>query len=307
MPRSASSLRLAGAVVFTLLAWASAFVVIRGLNEQVTGGALALGRLIVGTLALGVLLAVSRRWERPRGRDIALLLVYGVAWFGCYNVALNLAEQVLDAGTTALIVGVGPILIALGSAVVLHERIGRWLGIGIGIAFLGVVLIALADGATFGNGIGVLSAVIAAVAYTVGVLAQKPMLARLPAIQVTFLGCAIGTVVCLPFVGAFAAQFADAGPSAILGVLYLGVVPTALAFTTWAYALTRMSPSALGITTYVVPVLVILIAFLAFREIPASLAIVGGAVSLVGVGLSRRRSRAGVTAPTAEATGVPDR
>lgn len=296
-----SAPRLLGSVVVTLLAWASAFVVIRGLGSQLGGGPLALGRLAVGTLALGVLLVLSRvivghrrsspGWVRPTGREWILLLVYGVGWFGLYNVALNLAEQVLDAGTTAMIVGVGPVLIALGSAAVLHERVGRWLGIGIGVAFAGVILIAIADGATLGNGFGVLGALVAALTYAIGVIAQKPLLSRLPGLQVTFLGCAIGTAVCLPFAGALAAQLADARPAAVLGMVYLGVVPTALAFTTWAYALKRMTPARLGVTTYVVPVLVVVIAFLVFGEVPVPLAIVGGGIALVGVGLSRRRPR----------------
>lgn len=287
---------LAGAVVFTLLAWASAFVVIRGLGQTIDGGALALGRLLVGTVALGILFALSRRRARPTRREWVLLVVYGVGWFGCYNVALNLAEQVLDAGTTAMIVGIGPLLIALGSAAVLRDRIGRWLGIGLGVAFVGVVLIAVAEGARFTDLGGVLGAIAAAVTYAIGVIAQKPLVSRLPGIQVTFIGCAIGAVVCLPFAPALLSQLGAAPTSSWLGVLYLGIVPTALAFTTWGYALQRMAPTALGITTYVVPVLVVVIALLAFREFPAPLAVVGGVVSLAGVALSRRHSRAVRTA-----------
>lgn len=290
--RTRPSLILGGAVAFTLVAWASAFVVIRGLGPTIDGGALALGRLLVGTAALGILFALSRRRMRPTPREWVLLVVYGVGWFGCYNVALNLAEQVLDAGTTALIVGIGPLLIGLGSALVLHDRIGRRLGAGLGVAFLGVVLIALAEGARFGDLGGVLGALAAAVTYAIGVIAQKPLVGRLPGIQVTFIGCAIGAVVCLPFAPALVARLGTAPPGSWLGVVYLGVVPTALAFSTWAFALQRMSATALGITTYVVPVLVVLLALVAFGEFPAPLAIVGGAISLVGVGLSRRRSRA---------------
>ena len=285
------SLGLGLAVAFTLLAWASAFVVIRGLGHSIDGGALAVGRLLVGTAALGELLLVSRRWMRPTSREWLLLLVYGVGWFGCYNVALNLAEQVLDAGTTAMIVGIGPILIAVGSGLVLHERIGRWLGAGLGVAFLGVVLIALADGARFTDLPGMLGAVAAAVTYAIGVVAQKPLVSRLPGIQVTFLGCAIGLVVCLPFAPVLVRELAAAPTVAWLGVVYLGVVPTALAFTTWAYALQRMNPAALGITTYVVPVLVVVIALLAFREFPHPVAVAGGVICLLGVAISRRRSR----------------
>lgn len=46
-------------------------------------------------------------------------------------------------------------------------------------------------------------------------------------------------VACLPFVGQLAAEAQRASPAALAGVVYLGVVPTALAFTTWGYALSR--------------------------------------------------------------------
>jgi drug/metabolite transporter (DMT)-like permease len=50
-----------------------------------------------------------------------------------------------------------------------------------------------------------------------------------------------------------------------------------------------MPAGQLGVTTYVVPAIVIVMAFLAFGEIPTLLAIVGGAICLVGVAVSRRR------------------
>ena len=67
-------------------------------------------------------------------------------------------------------------------------------------------------------------------------------------------------------------------------MVYLGAVPTALAFSTWAYALGRMDAGKLGVTTYVVPPLVILLGWLLLDEVPPALALVGGAVCLAGVG-----------------------
>ncbi|MDZ7928727.1 MAG: DMT family transporter [Rhodococcus sp. (in: high G+C Gram-positive bacteria)] len=72
-------------------------------------------------------------------------------------------------------------------------------------------------------------------------------------------------------------------------MIYLGLVPTALAFSTWAYALTRMNAGKLGITTYAVPPITIVLAWLLLGEVPHYLAVVGGVICLVGVGLSRRR------------------
>jgi drug/metabolite transporter (DMT)-like permease len=298
------------AIVVTLLAWASAFVVIRGVAPHVPGGALALGRLVVGTVALGVTALVQRRWLQPTGREWIQIVVYGVAWFGAYNVTLNIAEHSLDAGTTALIVGSGPILIALGAGVFLGEGIPKWLAIGAGVAFVGVVLIGLATSLTTAQGvdpIGVVWSLVAAVSYTVGVLVQKPTIRRLPAGQVTFLGCAIGMLACLPFLGQLISSLAAAPLAAVLGVVYLGLVPTAIGFSAWAYALQRTPAGQLSISTYIVPPLAIVLALIFFREIPAPLAIVGGVICLAGVAISRRRSgaRPGVVASAPARITVP--
>lgn len=289
------------AIAFTVLAWASAFVVIRGVAPEVGGGALALGRLTVGVVALGLLMAVQRKWVRPTGRDWVRLVVYGVGWFGAYNIALNLAEHTLDAGTTAMIVNIGPILIALGAGLFLGEGIPRWLAIGAGVAFLGVILIGVGTSLVSGGArpidpIGVLWCLLAAVTYAIGVLAQKPMAGRLPAGQVTLIGAVIGAVACLPFAGQLATELATASQGAWLGILYLGIVPTALAFTTWGYALGRMPAGQLGVTTYIVPPLAIIMGLIFFKEVPAALAIVGGIICLIGVALSRRTSRGPVAA-----------
>jgi drug/metabolite transporter (DMT)-like permease len=280
------------AIAVTIVAWASAFIVIRGVAPYFTGGALALGRLVVGALLLGIVVLIGRRWVAPTRREWLLITGFGVAWFGAYNVALNIAEQTLDAGTTAMLVNIGPILIALGAGVFLREGIHRWLAIGAGVAFIGVVLIGLGTGGgSFGNGVGVLWCLLAAFTYAAGVLFQKPALKRLPNAQVTWLGAVIGMVVCLPFSGELVSGLAAAPTEAVLGVLYLGAIPTALAFSTWAYALSRMPAGQLGISTYIVPPLAILMGFLVFAEVPAVLAIIGGAVCLAGVALSRRRVR----------------
>jgi drug/metabolite transporter (DMT)-like permease len=292
---------LVGAIAFTVLAWASAFVVIRGVAPYVGGGALALGRLAVGAVALGILVLAQRRWVRPTGRDWIRLVIYGVGWFGAYNVALNLAEHTLDAGTTAMIVGIGPILIALGAGLFLGEGLPRWVGIGAAVAFGGVILIGVGtsmvtEGERPIDPVGVLWALVAAVTYAIGVLAQKPMAGRLPASQITLIGCVIGLIACLPFAGQLASEVAVAPTSALIGIAYLGVVPTALAFTTWGYALGRMPAGQLGISTYIVPPLAIILGLIFFTEVPAPLAIVGGLICLVGVALSRRRGRVPVRA-----------
>ncbi len=71
-------------------------------------------------------------------------------------------------------------------------------------------------------------------------------------------------------------------------VVYLSVFPTAVAFTTWAYALSRTTAGRMGATTYLVPPLAVLMGWMVLGEVPPALALLGGALCLVGVAVSRR-------------------
>jgi drug/metabolite transporter (DMT)-like permease len=304
MPSSrAVSLPVLAAVAVTVLAWASAFIGIRAVGSDVSPGALALGRLLVGTAVL-VLLSLGRGWVAPTRQEWRLLVLCGVGWFAVYNVALNAAEQHLDAGTTAMLVNTGPVLIAVLAGVWLGEGFPRWLVAGLAVAFGGVLLIGVATGGGGGDLTGVLLCLVAAVTYAVGVVAQKPVLRRIPPLQVTLTACAIGAVCCLPWTGALVSDLAAAPASSVLGLVYLGVVPTALAFSTWAYALARTDAGRLGVTTYLVPPLVIAMSWLLLDEVPPALAVVGGVVCLAGVALSRRRSRVRRPVPVAQGAGA---
>ena len=70
--------------------------------------------------------------------------------------------------------------------------------------------------------------------------------------------------------------------------------PLGIAFTTWAYALSLIDAGKLAATTYLVPGTTILISWLLLSEVPSVWGLVGGVVCLIGVGLTRRRSRTAV-------------
>jgi drug/metabolite transporter (DMT)-like permease len=289
--RQARPLPLLAASV-TLVLWASAFVAIRHLGETVPPGALSLGRLLVASAALSVLVAV-RRPARPSRKDWPGLVTVGLLWYALYNVALNASETRIDAGTAAVLIQVAPILMTVLAVLFLGERPSWYAVPGLALAFLGVVVISLATGPGGGRDwLGVGLALLAALAYAVSMIVQKPLMSRLPAIQVTWLACTIGAVACLPFAGDLVEVTSTASTADVWWVIYLGLFPTALAFTTWAYALTHMNASSLGSMTYLVPPITVLLGWLLLGEVPPALAFVGGALCLVGVALTRRRSRA---------------
>lgn len=273
----------------TVVLWASAFVSIRSAAAYFGPGALAFGRLLTASAALGLVLLIKRVPPPPK-KAWPGILISGVLWFGLYMVTLNWGEQLVDAGTAAMIVNIGPIVIALLSGWLLKEGFPPLLLAGMAVSFAGAVLVGLStsNGGTASLG-GVLLCLVAALTYGAGVVAQKPALAYASPIQVTTYGCFVGTAVTLPFAWQLVGQLPGAPLAAVLNMLYLGLFPTALAFTTWTYALSRTTAGKMGATTYAVPAVVVLIAWVALDEIPAALTLLGGAVCLAGVAVSRKR------------------
>jgi drug/metabolite transporter (DMT)-like permease len=277
----------AAAAGVTMVLWASAFVGIRAAADDVSPGPLTLGRLLVAAALLGAFVALRGDPLPPRAA-VPRLLACGLLWFGAYNVLLNAAEQRVDAGTAAMLVNVGPVFVALLAGLLLHEGFPRPLLAGCAIAFAGAVVIGLATSErSVDAGWGAALCVAAAAAYAGGVIAQKPLLEHTTPLQVTFLACAVGAAACAPFAPALVRELGDAPASSVGWVAYLGAFPTAIGFTTWAYALKRTSAGKMGATTYLVPPIAVLLGWAILGETPPALALAGGALCLAGVAVTR--------------------
>ncbi|GAA3023681.1 DMT family transporter [Streptosporangium longisporum] len=284
-------LRVMAAGLVAVVLWASAFVGVRAAGTDLSPGALSLARLAVGSLALGVFV-LARRETMPSRSDLPLLVFYGFLWFGVYNVTLNWSEQLIDAGTAAMIVSLGPVLIALLAGLLLKEGFPRSLLVGCAIAFSGVVVIGTATASqNVSAGLGSLLALVAAITYAAGVVSQKPLLDRSSVLVITWLGCIIGAAFCLPFTPQLLDELPRASSSAITWTVYLGVFPTAIAFTAWGYALSRSTAGRMGAMTYLAAPLSTLMAWLLLGEVPPWAALAGGALCLTGVIISRRGPR----------------
>ena len=133
----------------------------------------------------------------------------------------------------------------------------------------------------------------AAAAYAVSVVAQKPLLASMPALEVTWIACTIGGLCALPFAGALWHDLHAAGLPALGWVVYLGLAHRGRVH----HLGVRTGPQPagrLGSTTYLVPPLTIVLGWALLGETPAALAVVGGACAW-----SASRSRGGPGHPAA--------
>ena len=288
-----------GAALLTVVLWASAFVGIRAAAEDMSPGPMALGRLFTASLGLGLVVLLGRPAMPPRSAW-PLIVACGVFW-SAETTALNTAEQFVDAGTAAMLVNTGPILIAVLGGIFLGEGFPGRLFAGVFVAFAGAAIIGVAtsssSSASSDATLGIVLCLVAAILYAIGVTLQKPITATTPALTLTFWTCVIGAISLVPFVPGLVQEVGTAQPASIAWVVYLGLVPTALGFTTWAYALTHTTAGRLGSTSYLVPVVAVVLGWLILGEVPPPLALVGGVLAIGGVVIARWTPTRGRPAP----------
>ena len=275
------------AALVSVCLWAAAFVGIRAAGSSFSPGALALGRLTIGSVLLGALV-LTRGWVRPTRRELGLLFIAGLTWFGLYSVVLNEAERSVDAGTASMLVMIAPIVVVALAAVFLQERFTRALLVGGAVSFAGVVVIGVATSTGNATLLGAILCLLAAVASAIGLVAQKPVLARLSALQVVWICCTIGAFVCLPYVPSLVRELRTAPSTGVAWLVFLGVFPTSVAFTTWSYALARGSAGRVVAMAYLIPPVTIAMSWGILGEVPSLLAVLGGALCFAGVYITRR-------------------
>jgi len=281
--RAVTRLLLPGAVLITVLTWASAFAGIRAGLSAYSPASVALLRYGVAALVLAGYALVTHQ-PLPRRQDWPAIAGLGLIGITAYNVALNAGETRVAAGTASLIVASSPIFVALLASRLYRERMTAPSWAGIGLSLLGVVLMSV-DWRHGGVQLSAAALLIlaAAVAQAVYTVWQKRLLARYRPIQLTSAAIwagALGLVWALPDL---ARETLTAPLPATLAVAYLGVFPGALGYICWAYVLSRLPASRAGVFLYLVPAAALLIAWLWLGERPEPTALLGGALVVAGV------------------------
>ncbi len=288
--KSSFDARVLLALGVTIFFWASAYAGIRAVMESFGPGEVALARLLVASVVLA-LYATVMRMPMPEKGDLPAIALSGLLAFAVYHVALNYGEVTVGAGAAGVLIATAPVFTALLAVMFLGERLRPLGWVGMAVSFAGAALISVDEGGGFALDLGALLILVSAVCVSIYFVFQKPYLRKYGALAFTTYAIWAGTILSLPFLPGLASQALAAPAGTTLALIYLGLFPTALAYVTYAYAMSRMDASVAVSFLYLIPVLAYLIAWIWLGEAPTLLAAIGGSITLAGVLLVNRRAR----------------
>jgi drug/metabolite transporter (DMT)-like permease len=287
----------------TVILWASAFAGIRAGMSAYTPPQVAVLRYLTASLVLGGY-ALVHRMRLPKRRDLPAFIGLGAAGITVYNLALNTGERMIPSAVASFLIAAAPVFMALEARLFLHEHLRRWGWLGIGISLAGVGLISWRGATEVAVGWPIVLVVVAAIAQSMYSTGQKAVLRRYTPLECTSYAIWAGTALLLPFAGGLPQRLASAPLSATAAIVFLGVFPGAIAYLSWAYALSRLPASTAASFLYGVPVVALFIAWLWLGEVPTGGAVLGGGIVVVGVMIVNTRGRAHLHAPQGDSVGV---
>ncbi|MFC8350772.1 DMT family transporter [Streptomyces sp. NPDC057280] len=278
------------ALAGTVVLWASAFPAIRVGVEGLGLAALSFLRLAVAAVAL-LVIAPFAGVRLPRKADLPLIILCGLSGMTAYQILLNWGEIHVEAGTASLLIAIAPVFSVLLAGVFLSEPLTRNVVVGSVIALAGTAVVTLAEGFA---GFSLASLVVLAAAVVQGVyhFASKPLLRHYSGLEVATYAMLAGTVFALPLLPATVGAVTDASAGSLWAAVFLGLLPSALGFVIWGYAVARLPMAASTAALYLVPPVALLVSFVWLGETPHPLELLGGAVSVAGVVLINRHKQA---------------
>jgi drug/metabolite transporter (DMT)-like permease len=281
----------------TYVVWGSTYLAIRvAVREGAGWGPFWLGatRVLVAAAFLFGFNALRGAHLKPTRGELGVLVSTGLLLWVGGNGAVNWAEQRIDSGLAALIVGTMPIWVAMMESLIDRRRPSLLLSTSLVVGFGGLVVLTypmLEDGVR-SDVVGVIAVVFAAISWGFGsiIVNRRPL--RLDPIVISGwqqLAGGVGFALIALLVSEPAPR---PGPEAWAAWAYLVVFGSLLAYTCFVYAL-KLLPTAVVMTyAYVNPVIAVLLGWIILSEPLTGYTLVGMILIVGGVyGVFRDKGR----------------
>jgi DME family drug/metabolite transporter len=294
--RTGSSVRYGiFAISLAAILWGTVGIATQAIFQLAATDPLSIGLLRLG-IAGPILLIVSwltlgRRMFQIAGRDAAAMLLIG-ATMAAYQVSFFAAIARIGVTMAVLItLCCAPMFVALGAWIFLRETLTRWHGYALVGALCGTTL--LVGGEAFASSslhtllVGALLAGGASLGFALMTLSSRALAGRYHPLVPMAWGLTLSALLLLPF-GLFQGIVLDYPLGGWLTLLYLGMIPTALAFVIFLVGMQHVSATAASIVTLLEPLTATLLAWVLFGEQLGALGWLGAVLLLGAVALLSR-------------------
>jgi drug/metabolite transporter (DMT)-like permease len=250
-------------------------------------------------LAAGIAV-VAPRQLRLRRDELPLLILFGVAGLAFVQLLYLIAIRRLDIGVALLIEYTAPVLVALYARFVLRQPVRNRIWAALAFALAGLALIVdLAHGVTL-DGVGVLCALLAAVAYALYVLVAERTVGDRSAVSLLCFGFGFASLLFAVVAPWWRFPFRVlAQDTSLLGNLDATSVPmwallvcnvllgTVAPFVLLVRALPHLAATRVAIAAMAEPVVATVVAWAWLGERLGVDQLVGGAIVLAAIGLAQ--------------------
>lgn len=272
--------------LFSVTIWGSSFASISAsLQGGYTAGHLILVRFLIASIIFFIIaLWPGVQFRLPHKEDLFKIVILGLIGISVYHLCVTFGQLSISAGTAGMLIGSAPIFTTIVAIIVLKERLGRigWFGLAFG--FVGILMIALGTGGgSLGISPGVFLVIMAAFSTAIFFVYQKPLYKKYTAIELTAYFTWVGTIPFLFFAPGLLEGIQHATLEANISAVYIGIFPTAIAYLTWAMALSYSEASSVSNSLYLEPVVAIIVTWIWLQELPSALSIGGGFVAIASV------------------------
>ncbi|MBG3182088.1 DMT family transporter [Staphylococcus aureus] len=272
--------------LFTIILWGSAFPMIKIALNDFSAESLSAFRLILATIIL-LPFVIIKKLPTPELRDIPVIFILGFCGFVIYHTALNFGETLISAGISGILVSTTPIFSSALAYIFLKEHFSKWNWLSSLVAFIGISIISISkDDYTTINVLGVFIILLASFSESLYFTFQKKYIEKYGFIAFTLYTIMASSPFMLIFIPEIINDIHGATFTSIVSVLYLAIFPTIIPYVLLAYIVKSVGVSDATMSLYLTPIVSLLLSYLLLDELPTTLAIIGGIITLLGVSLS---------------------
>ena len=292
-------------LIFGILAASSASIFIRFAQQEAPSLVIAAYRLTIATIIIAPM-ALSRQGEELKSltrTQVGWMVLSGV-FLGFHFATWITSLQYTSVPSSAVLVTTSPLWVALLSPIFLKEKPSRMVGIGMGIALVGSIVVsggdacqlssvgincqnaaqALEGKSMLGNGLAFAGAWFAAFYLLIG----RKVRSGLSLLTYTFVVYGAAAITLLLLVAITGESMLGYSPTTFSFFLALAVIPQLLGHTSFNWALKFIPAALVSIVLLGEPISSSILAFFILKEPPTILEVVGGVFILGGIYLASR-------------------